>query len=187
MKYLLMILLALSITNFSYAEDESIELTTYYPAPYGDYDELTVTDNIQVGGSIEANSMAPIMSELSTSVSKTVSINYLEVDSSLRCTFTVPASGRVLVIFNASIWKNDTPVVQTLFRFRLSSGGTAKCGGISVPATPFTLPISSSYVFSGLTPGSLVTLYIDYAGGPWQCNLAPTNPDYMRAITIPLL
>ena len=44
MKYLLIIILALSVTSFSYAAgadtEETIELTTYYPAPYGDYDEL---------------------------------------------------------------------------------------------------------------------------------------------------
>ena len=40
MKYLSIILLLFSITTLSYAEDEVIELTTYYPAPYGEYDEL---------------------------------------------------------------------------------------------------------------------------------------------------
>jgi len=42
MKYLLITILALSITSFSYAADEEVTLTTYYPAPYGEYDELTV-------------------------------------------------------------------------------------------------------------------------------------------------
>ena len=33
----------LCVGNVSYAEDESIELTTYYPAPYGDYDSIALT------------------------------------------------------------------------------------------------------------------------------------------------
>lgn len=49
MKYLLIILLALSVTSFSYAADESIELTTYYPAPYGDYEDLYVSNSLGVG------------------------------------------------------------------------------------------------------------------------------------------
>jgi len=57
MKYLLIIILALSITGLCYAEDETeeITLTTYYPAPYGDYDSLVV-DNIQItGGTLGAD------------------------------------------------------------------------------------------------------------------------------------
>ena len=45
MKYFLFIILVLSMTSFSYAADESVELTTYYPAPYGDYEELTTSSN----------------------------------------------------------------------------------------------------------------------------------------------
>jgi hypothetical protein len=49
MRYLLIILLALLMTSFSYAKDaETVELTTYYPAPYGDYEELQ-TDTLTVG------------------------------------------------------------------------------------------------------------------------------------------
>jgi len=57
MKYLPIILLALSITVLSYAADEEIELTTYYPAPYGEYEEVTA-DRLSVGdtGSTHANS-----------------------------------------------------------------------------------------------------------------------------------
>lgn len=44
MKYLSIILLLFSITTLSYAEDEVIELTTYYPAPYGEYESLETTD-----------------------------------------------------------------------------------------------------------------------------------------------
>ena len=44
MKFLLTFFLALSITSFSYAADaadkEEITLTTYYPAPYGVYEQL---------------------------------------------------------------------------------------------------------------------------------------------------
>ena len=51
MRYLLIILLALSMTSFSYAADieEQIELTTYYPAPYGEYDTL-ITETLIAGG-----------------------------------------------------------------------------------------------------------------------------------------
>jgi len=48
MKNLLFVILVLSVVGMCYAQDESIELTTYYPAPYGDYDWLTA-DSLQVG------------------------------------------------------------------------------------------------------------------------------------------
>ena len=47
MKKLLLAILVLSVANICYAADETeeITLTTYYPAPYGDYDELIVSGN----------------------------------------------------------------------------------------------------------------------------------------------
>jgi len=44
MKLILVVALIISIANLSYAEQEEIELTTYYPAPYGQYESLQVTD-----------------------------------------------------------------------------------------------------------------------------------------------
>ena len=44
MKIILLVAFLLSVSSVSYAEDESIELTTYYPAPYGDYDELSANE-----------------------------------------------------------------------------------------------------------------------------------------------
>lgn len=49
MRYLLVIIFTLTITGLSYAADESIELTTYYPAPYGDYDDLYVYNYLGIG------------------------------------------------------------------------------------------------------------------------------------------
>jgi len=45
-------LLVLSITTLCYAQDEEkIELTTYYPAPYGKYDELQA-NKLAVGSGV---------------------------------------------------------------------------------------------------------------------------------------
>ena len=45
MKRILLTILVLSVASICYAADETeeITLTTYYPAPYGDYDELLVS------------------------------------------------------------------------------------------------------------------------------------------------
>ena len=50
MKRILLAILALSIVSICYAEDgtEEIVLTTYYPAPYGEYEELQ-SDKLAVG------------------------------------------------------------------------------------------------------------------------------------------
>jgi len=47
MKKLLLAILVLSVANILYAADETeeITLTTYYPAPYGEYDELLASGN----------------------------------------------------------------------------------------------------------------------------------------------
>jgi len=47
MKRILLAILVLSVATICYAADEGeeITLTTYYPAPYGDYDELLVSGN----------------------------------------------------------------------------------------------------------------------------------------------
>jgi len=47
MKRILLAILVLSIASICYAADETEEvtLTTYYPAPYGDYNELLVSGN----------------------------------------------------------------------------------------------------------------------------------------------
>ena len=46
MRFLLYCLMMLLISGTALAQDdESIELTTYYPAPYGDYEELSTTGN----------------------------------------------------------------------------------------------------------------------------------------------
>jgi len=47
MKRILLAILVLSAASICYAADEGeeITLTTYYPAPYGDYDELSVSGN----------------------------------------------------------------------------------------------------------------------------------------------
>ena len=42
-KMFFMIVIMLSIVGIALAEDETIELTTYYPAPYGDYDSISLT------------------------------------------------------------------------------------------------------------------------------------------------
>lgn len=53
----LTILVGLILISASFAEDESIELTTYYPAPYGDYDSLSA-DTLEIGipGSLNPDS-----------------------------------------------------------------------------------------------------------------------------------
>ena len=52
MKRTLLVMLVLSIVGIVYAADtEEIELTTYYPAPYGDYEGLYVTTELGVGTS----------------------------------------------------------------------------------------------------------------------------------------
>jgi len=47
MKRILLVILVLSVASICYAADETeeITLTTYYPAPYGDYNELLVSGN----------------------------------------------------------------------------------------------------------------------------------------------
>jgi len=45
MRYLLAVFIVLSAVTLAHAETEEIELTTYYPAPYGDYEELEVKEN----------------------------------------------------------------------------------------------------------------------------------------------
>ena len=47
MKRILLTILVLSVAGICYSADETeeITLTTYYPAPYGDYDELIVSGN----------------------------------------------------------------------------------------------------------------------------------------------
>jgi len=47
MKRILLAILVLSVASICYAADETeeITLTTYYPAPFGEYDELSVSGN----------------------------------------------------------------------------------------------------------------------------------------------
>ena len=53
---LILVVLAvlLCAVTTAFALDEKITLSTYYPAPYGEYDSL-VANNLQVDGTIETN------------------------------------------------------------------------------------------------------------------------------------
>jgi len=54
MKRILLAILILSVASICYAADgeEEITLTTYYPAPYGEYSELSVSGNTYLAGEV---------------------------------------------------------------------------------------------------------------------------------------
>jgi hypothetical protein len=56
-KYFIIIALlcAFLFSSASYAQDEEITLTTYYPAPYGDYEEITTRSLTVVDGNEDTN------------------------------------------------------------------------------------------------------------------------------------
>ena len=97
MKKLLLAILVLSVANICYAADETeeITLTTYYPAPYGDYDELIVSGNAYLAldsGNVGIGTMSP---EEKLSIRGDAGEGYLGSMISLTCEGQT-AKGRIL-------------------------------------------------------------------------------------------
>jgi len=91
--FLVLIFVLSLFTMTAFAQDESVELTTYYPAPYGDYDGLSA-NRIAVGSNyaIPANN-GDLVVEGNVGIGTTSPNAKLEVAGDLRVgNYTLPAT-----------------------------------------------------------------------------------------------
>jgi hypothetical protein len=107
---ILIAMIILSFVNIATAQDEEITLTTYYPAPYGDYDEI-ITNHIQItdGNQDEGKILTSDADGVASWQDKTTNFGSLDDDSggsyssySVNTEYTSTKAGIAILYFHVS-------------------------------------------------------------------------------------